>query len=136
MIKKNRNKPEKIFEQFVLDWFELISKGQWNEAFAQLDLPPTYGKKYTPELFRHEIENDHFCQGTVYRKNHPEITYTNPKKMAGNGRPSLYKIDGTSNFSFEFDVPLNNEFSDLTSGWEFIDSGESYKVRLDFLHVL
>ncbi|GAB3535641.1 hypothetical protein [Photobacterium alginatilyticum] len=136
MIRKEEKSPDKLFEQFVSIWFELISQGRWDEAFAQLDLPPTYGSCYTPERFRDEIENDHFCEGTIFRKQHLKIVYSNPNEIMGDGRPSLYPIDGTSDYSFEYDIPLNNEFSDLTSGWEFIDAGEVYKVKLDFLHLL
>ncbi|WP_290501506.1 hypothetical protein [Alcanivorax sp.] len=136
MIKKSGDKPEKIFEQFVENWFELISEDRWEEAFVLIDLPPSYGEMYTPETFRQEIENDHFCEGTMFRKQHPEIVYSNPKSISGSGSPSVYPLEGTHNYAFEYDVPLNNEFSDLTSGWEFIDAGSFYKVKLDFLHVL
>lgn len=136
MIRKYDRNPELIFEQFVSSWFELLSSGKWAEAFIQLDLSPVHGNEYTPSRFRDEIESDHFCEGTMFRKEHPEIVYSAPKDSSGNGRPNLYPLEGALDYSFEYDVPLNNEFTDLTSGWEFIDSGAFYKVRLDFLHVL
>ena len=136
MIRKDNQNLEILFEQFVSNWFELIAKGEWEEAFAQIDLPPSYGDKYTAEKFKYEIENDYFCEGTIFRNEHPEIIYSNPKEINGNSNPNIYPLEGTANYSFEFDVPLNNEFSDLTSGWEFLEAGEFYKVRLDFLHVL
>lgn len=136
MIRKDNQNPELLFEQFVSSWFELIAKGKWDVAFAQIDLSPSYGDPYTPERFRDEIENDHFCEGTIFRNEHHQIVYSNPKDISGNGNPNIYPLEGTADYSFEYDVPLNNEFSDLTSGWEFIDAGAFYKVRLDFLHVL
>jgi len=136
MILKTKQNPDSLFEHFVSNWFELIASGKWEEAFAQIDLSASYGEPYTPARFKDEIENDHFCEGTIFRNENPKISYSNPKKMEGSGNPNIYPLDGTSNFSFEYDVPLNNEFSDLTSGWEFIDAGEFYKVRLEFLHVL
>ena len=136
MILNDGRNPEELFHQFVLGWFELIANGQWAEAFAQLDLGPNYGEPYTPETYRNEIENDHFCEVTVYRQQFQEIVYSNPKEMSGHGSPNLYQIEGTSDFEFELDIPLNMEWSDLTSGWQFIDSGAFYKVRLDWLNVL
>lgn len=136
MIQKNNQSPTALFEQFVISWFELIACGKWGEAFSKIDLPPNAGDPYTPSSFRNEIENDHFCEGTVFRDKHSEIIYSNPRKASGNGYPTLYPVDGTEDYSFEFNVPLNNEFSDLTSGWEFIDVGDVYHVRLNFLHVL
>ncbi len=136
MIQKTGTKPEKLFELFVSNWFELISKGKWSEAFVQIDLPTSYGYEYNPEKFRDEIGNDHFCRGTIFRKQYPEIIYSNPKEIKGNGRLIILQDDDTLDCEFYFDVPLNGEFSDLTSIWEFINFGEFYKVRLESLHVL
>ena len=33
-------------------------------------------------------------------------------------------------------VPLNGEWSDLTAHFDFLDRGESYAVKLEWLHVL
>ncbi|EOV9410104.1 hypothetical protein ACN5W3_004575 [Vibrio parahaemolyticus] len=136
MIYKNGKKPVVLFEEFVIEWFELISKGQWDMAFSKIDLAPSFGEAFTPETFRNKVENDHFCEGTIFRQAHPDITYSNPKLMPRSGQPEIYEIESSFNYSFLYDVPLNNEFSDLTSGWEFIDVGDSYLVRLDFLHVM
>jgi hypothetical protein len=136
MIRKDDLDPVLLFEQFVSNWFDLIANGKWNEAFVQIDLAPNYGEPYTPAIFKDEIEGDHFCEGTIFRNVHPQIIYSSPRVISGNGSPNIYRTEGTMDYMLEYDVPLNNEFSDLTSGWEFIDAGEFYKVRLDFLHVL
>ncbi len=72
MIQKSDRNPEAVFEQFVENWFELIATGKWSEAFVQIDINPTHGGEYTPDSFRNEIENEHFCEGTVFRKEHPQ----------------------------------------------------------------
>ncbi|WP_461538316.1 hypothetical protein [Spongorhabdus nitratireducens] len=136
MIERSNKHPAALFEQFVSDWFELIAQGKWDEAFALIDLPPNYGDAYTPDKYKDEIENDHFCPGTIFRDDNPEIIYSNPKDISESANPTLYPLDGTSDYSFEYDVPLNDKISDLTSGWEFKDFGKFYKVRLDFLNVL
>lgn len=136
MLVKSSEEPQILFKQFVSNWFELISIGQWEEAFSQIDLSPNFGVSYTPRIFRNEIENEHFGEGTLFRKENSNIVYSNPKEIEGNGNPVIYPLEGTNGYSFEYDVALNNQFSDLTSGWEFIDSGTYYKVKLDFLNVL
>ncbi len=138
MIKKTGEAPNDQFRSFVCNWFTLISLGKWDQAFSQIDLPPNFGEPYTPETFRNEVENDHFREGTVFRRRHPEgIVYSNPELISDDVRYIIHdECKDISGFGFEFDVPLNGEWSDLTSGWEFIHAGEFYKVRLDWLHVL
>ncbi len=136
MIRIDNRNPEQVFEQFILNWFELIFLDNWDEAFKLIDLPSSCGEFYNTERFRYEIENDHFGKGTSFREEHPEIIYSNPKNIDGSGYPNIYPLSGSSDYLFEYDVPLNNEFSDLTSGWQFVKHDSFYKVRLEFLRVL
>ncbi|EKA6052546.1 hypothetical protein RH728_004491, partial [Vibrio vulnificus] len=105
MIYKNGKKPVVLFEEFVIEWFELISKGQWDMAFSKIDLAPSFGEAFTPGTFRNEVENDHFCEGSIFRQAHPDITYSNPKLMPGSGQPEIYEIESSFNYSFLYDVP-------------------------------
>lgn len=137
MLERTASDPQEDFTRFVRGWYKLVAAGKWDEAFATIDLPPNYGDPYSAERFRREVELDHFAPGTRFAKAHPEgIIYFDPDSLSGDGRPSLYQRKGGATFQFELDVPLNGEWSDLTSGWEFIVDPRGYLVRLDWLHVL
>ena len=137
MLQKSSVEPFELFHAFVRSWFKLIALGRWNEAFGQIDLPPNFGEAYTPDRFRYEVEKDHFHPGTRFGSKHPEgIIYSDPDTLEGDGRPHLYQRKDRSTYEFDFDLPLNGEWSDLTAGFEFIDAGSVFKVRLDWLHVL
>jgi hypothetical protein len=137
MLVRTANGPEADFIRLVRGWFKMIAAGRWDAAFALIDLPPNLGLPHTPERFRHEIEQDHFVPGTVFANAHPEgVIYSDPDSVAGDGRPNLYQRNTPEVLEFEHDVPLNGEWSDLTSGWEFVVCAEGYLVRLDWLHVL
>jgi hypothetical protein len=138
MIQKSTSISEdQLFQSCVLDWFDRISKGEWDNAFSMIDLPPESGVPYSPQRYRDEIENDHFAEGTVFRKQHSEgIIYSSPHEVGGDGNCEIYDPSEDNVYEFECDVPLNGEWSDLTSGWQFIDNGDFYAVRLEWLHVL
>src|SRR5512141_3111539 len=135
MLPRTTDGPEADFIRFVRAWFKMISAGQWDAAFAVLDLPPNVGPPYTPERFRYEVEQDHFGPGTVFAEAHPEgIIYSDPDSVIRDGRPNLFQRKTPDVLEFEYDVPLCGEWSDLTSGWEFVSRPEGYLVRLDWLH--
>jgi hypothetical protein len=159
MIAKPQHVTEACFLQFARDWFQDIASGAWQKAFDRLDLPPNFGDPYTPELFREEVEKDHFCEGTVFREQHPEgVIYSDPSTIGESKYAELYPLrsdeptdegvlddpdeelrrclrEGLS-VQLEHPVPLNGEWSDLTACFQFVDQGDSYAVRLEWLNVL
>ena len=156
MLSKPHAPNEEFFISFARSWFKSIAGGDWQGAFARLDLPPQFGEPFTPERFRREIEDDHFCEGTVFREQHPgPIVYADPDSIGASKYTSLYPLRGADDsesddseaefaqclrggrsVELEHPVPLNGEWSDLTACFQFIDRGDSYAVRLDWLHVL
>src|SRR5689334_19305551 len=93
MIPKSSPLTKVFFVQFVRDWFKSIARGDWQAAFDALDLPPDDGMPYTPERFRQEIENDHFAEGTVFRKQHPAgIVYSDPDVIGESKYTELYPL--------------------------------------------
>ncbi len=156
MISKPQNATAEFFVNFVRDWFKGIASGAWQEAFTRIDLAPNFGEPYSPQRFRHEVENDHFCDGTVFRKRHPEgIAYSDPNTIGESQYVELYPLRGEHEWvsddledevarclregwsiEVEHPIPLNGEWSDLTACFQFVDQGDNYAVRLDWLHVL
>jgi hypothetical protein len=159
MIPKPKNPTTDYFVQFARDWFKEIASGNWQSAFEKLDLPTSSGEAYTPKRYRDEIENDHFCEGTVFRRQHPEgIVYSDPDTIGESKYTDLYPLrdeqlrdpDAFEDFDeelarrlqkglsveLEHPVPLNGEWSDLTACFQFVSQGDNFAVRLEWLHVL
>jgi hypothetical protein len=153
MIPKPQNPTEEFFINVVRGFFKRIAGGDWEGAFSMLDLPPVHGEPFTPERFRHEVEVENFGEDTVFREEHPEgVIYSDPDTIGPSKYADVYAPrpitsgDGEAerdrciregrSLEVEHPVPLNGSWSDLTAHFDFIAQGNSYALRLDWLHVL
>jgi hypothetical protein len=119
--------PTAVFEQFVRNWLRLLAGEQFEEAAAQLDEPNAYGIRWSES----EVKNAIRSYGRR-RENH----VTDPGTLAGDGRPNLMPMEDGTGFRFDYDFPLNGEWSDLTAQFEFLRRPEGYAVVLHDIHVL
>lgn len=100
-----------------------------------IDGPNCYGISWTPDGIRQVVENS-FGPGCRFRSRHPDgIRWTDPDELGDGGHPEIYLRDDGS-YSFEHDVPLNGEWSDLTAQFEFQRRPQGFAVVLHDLHVL
>jgi len=65
-----------------------------------------------------------------------DFTIDAPKSIGGDGRASLVKLNDGSGYSFEYDLPLNGKWSDLTLQFEFRKRGQEFAVVLHGVHTL
>jgi hypothetical protein len=101
-----------------------------------IDLPPNYGEPFTQERFRYEVEEDNFCAGTVFRKQHPEgVIYSDPADIGPSKYTDVFPLDDSDGFGVEHPVPLNGEWNDLTAAFQFVRRDDEYAMRLDWLNV-
>ncbi len=125
-----RFSPDKVSQQatiFVRNWIKLLSEGKLNEALSQIDEPNQYGIRWTALEFLKVMSE--FCHGKKYQIN-------NPDSLTGDGRASLVVFKDGSGYSFDYDLPLNGDWSDLTLQFEFRKRTQDYAIILHDIHTL
>jgi len=127
MIPASTDPPEVTFTRFVRDWFRLLAQGAFVDAASRLDEPNSYGELWNAVKIQ-IVLRDYARSETV--------ELTDPDKIAGDGRPSLIEFADGDGYSFEHDVPLGGEWSDLTAQFEFLRRPNGYAVVLHDIHVL
>lgn len=129
MIRAALGNHENIFRDFVRNWIRLLSKGKLEEAIKQIDAPNNYRIKWSAESIK-KVLRDYVGKGVTF-------SITDPAEMEGDGRPNLIMFNGLQGFAFDFDLPINGEWSDLTVQFEFIKKSKGYyAVILQDIHVL
>jgi hypothetical protein len=129
MIRAALGNHENIFRDFVRNWIRLLSMGKLEEAIKQIDAPNNYGIKWSAESIK-KVLRDYVGKGVTF-------SITDPDEMEGDGRPNLIMFNGLQGFAFDFDLPINGEWSDLTVQFEFIKKSKGYyAVILQDIHVL
>lgn len=129
MIRAALGNHETVFKEFVKNWIRLLSVNDFKEALKQIDAPNNYGLKWSVESLQKVLE-DYVGKGFTF-------SITDPNKMEGDGRPNLIMLNGLQSFGFEFDLPINGKWSDLTIQFEFINKTKGYyAVVLHDIHVL
>jgi hypothetical protein len=127
---------EVTIREFVREWTKLLAQERLEEACALLDEPNCYGLVWTPERIL-EVVHDTFSPGTHFHHFHPEgPVFTDPDELeAQNDREVWARDDGTE-YGFDYDLPLNHEWSDLTAQFEFHKRPNGFAVVLHDLHVM
>ena len=127
MIHLSSNQVNDETTSFVRNWIKLLSQGRFDEAFAQIDEPNQYGIKWTAGKFLKVISD--YSRGKKYKIDNPDL-------INGDGRPSLVAFKNASGYSFDYDLPLNGNWSDLTLQFEFQKRSEDFAVILHDVHTL
>ncbi len=126
MIEVPADAAERTLVTFVRGWLKLMAAGRWRDACGMIDEPNCYGIVWTPERIQQVVEKT-FGEG---------IRWTDPDELGDGGHPEAYPMRDGSGYSFEHNVPLNGEWSDLTAEFEFRRRPQGYAVLLHDLHVM
>lgn len=136
MIDISPQAPSQSIVAFVKGWMKLLAEGRFEEACAMIDQPHGYGITWTPGLIRQTV-NATCSPETTFYQFHPEgPIFTNPFELEEQREIKVVKYDDGSGYTFNYDVPLNGQWSDLTARFEFLKRANGYAVVLQDLHVL
>lgn len=136
MIVISTEAPAESIVAFGKGWMKLLAEGRVEEACALLDEPNTYGILWTPRLIL-ETVNSIFSPESRFHETHPEgPIFTNPFELEEQIGIEVVEFDDKSGYAFDYNVPLNGEWSDLTAQFEFLKRSDGYAVVLHDLHVL
>ena len=127
MIPPSTDEPAVTFTRFTREWFRLLARGAFADAASRLDEPNSYGERWSADQIREALRD--------YARTEA-VQVSDPDTLAGDGRSSLVEFDDGRGYSFEHDVPLRGEWSDLTAQFEFLRRPQGYAVVLHDIHVL
>lgn len=129
MIRAALGNHENIFRNFVRNWIRLLSIGKFEEAIKQIDAPNSYGFKWSAESIQKVLQD--------YIDKDETFSITNPNEMEGDGKQNLIMFNGLQGFAFDYNLPIDGKWSDLTVQFEFIKKSKGYYVViLNDIHVL
>jgi hypothetical protein len=120
--------PLDAFTDFVRRWLSLLAAGRLEEAANLIDEPNSYGLQWGAEDIQKALQD--------YARSDVSPYVTDPEAMPGDGRPNLLELNDGSGYLFDYAVPLNGEWSDLTLQFEFLKKPGGYVVVLQDIHVL
>lgn len=136
MIEISSESPEQAILTFVKGWMKLLADGRLEEACALIDEPNSYGIAWTPGMIR-DMVNATFSPDTRFHTSHPEgPVFTDPFQLEEQRDVEVIEFDDGSGYAFDYDIPLNGEWRDLTAQFEFRTSPDGHAVVLHDLHVL
>lgn len=118
---------ETALRTHIETWLRLLSVGDWQAAVSMLDEPNSYGIQWGEAEIRNSI--DEYAGGESWCITPPEALHTS-------GRISLGEFNDGSGCYFDYDIPLNGEWSDLTAQFEFRKRENGYAFVLHDIHVL
>jgi len=116
-----------MFTRFARDWFRLLAQGALADASASLDEVNSYGQRWSAEQIQ-RVLRDYVRSDSAW--------VSDPDMLAGDGHPRLVELADGRGFSFDHDVPLGGQWSDLTAQFEFLRRPNGYAVVLHDIHVL
>ena len=136
MIVVSPEAPAQSIVSFVKGWMKLLAEGRFEEACALIDEPNVHGIVWTPRLIQQTVKAT-FSSETRFYKSHPEgPIFTDPFALEEQREIKVVEFEDKSGYAFDYDVPLNGEWSDLTAQFEFLKRSNGYAVVLHDLHVL
>ena len=111
-----------------------MANDKFEDACALLEEPNSYGVMWTPKLIK-ETLNETFSPDTRFYNYHSEgPIFSDPYKLES--QPNQEAMETYDGYAFDYDVPLNGEWSDLTAQFKFIKRANGYAVVLHDLHVM
>lgn len=136
MIEISATRPQTSILSFVRNWVKLVADGRVGDACKQIDEPNCYGIVWTPTLIN-DLINSTFDTNSRFRISHPDgPVVTNPFQLIEQRDLEVQELENGSGYLFDYDLPLNGEWSDLTAQFEFHKRSGGYAVVLHDLHVL
>ena len=105
---------------FVRDWIKLLSEDKFYEACSQLDAPLESDKNI---LWKVDNLKEVFLYYNCHKRM-PEMT--NPYSLnLKKERIYFYKYKDATGYAIEYDIPIDNEWGDLTAQFSFVKSTEN-----------
>jgi hypothetical protein len=136
MIDIPSERTQESIRAFVGTWISLLADGRAEAACALIDEPNSYGIVWTPTLIN-EVINSTFSPETCFYESHPEgPVVTDPSQLNEQKDREVLEFQNGSGYLFDYAIPLNGEWSDLTAQFEFHKRPDGYAVVLHDLHVL
>ena len=136
MIDISPDASEKSILDFVKRWMKLLADNRFDEACALLEHPNSFGIVWTPNLIKETVHNT-FSLDTLFYEFHPEgAFFSDPYELEEQRDIELIELNDGSGYAFDYDIPLNGEWSDLTAQFEILKRPNGYVVFLNNLHVL
>jgi hypothetical protein len=135
MIFINPKSPQKDILPFVKNWMRLLAE-QRDDACALIDEPNSYGVAWTSDRIR-QIVTETLSPYTRFYLDHPEgPIFSDPFDLEEQRDIEVIELNDGSGYVFDYHLPLNGEWSDLTAQFEFYKKSGGYAVVLHDLHVL
>lgn len=140
MIRLPPNANDEQILEVARNWIELLAADKYDEAlniFRSTD----YAGDWTPELLKTVIS----YYGSLEPYNSGEIFKVSSLTKEISGKPYQFRVEWfefdeqrSSDFlgSVLFDLPLNDEWSDLTAIFDIFDGSGGLVFELDIIHVL
>jgi hypothetical protein len=136
MIEISLQNPDKSILAFVKQWIALLAEGRAEDAGALIDEPNCYGILWTPKLINEVINSTFSCDSRFY-KTHPEgPIITDPFQLKEQRETEVIELENDRGYAFDYNLPLNGEWSDLTAQFEFHKKPNGYSIVLHDIHVL
>ena len=118
---------EKALRAHIEVWLQQLSAGNWHAVLNMLDEPNSYGVWWGETEIRSSL--DEYSRSKTW-------TVTDPKSLGVSGHTGFGEFNDGSGYWFDYDIPLNGEWSDLTAQFEFKKRGDCYALVLHDIHVL
>lgn len=132
MIQINPDSPIDDILPFVKAWLKLIADGKVHDACAKLDEPNSYGVVWPPDQIE-ELIFEYLGPEEV----RPLASVVSDPDLLPEGRNVVVgAFDFCSGYWFDYELPLDGEWSDLTVQFEFYERTDGFAVVLHDLHVL
>ena len=133
---KLSDSPEQDIIAFVKQWMKLLAEDRLDEACRLFDEPNSYGMVWTPDMIR-EVVTTTFSPDSLFYELHPEgPVFTDPYELEEQRDREVYLSDDGTTYYFDYAIPLNHEWSDLTAQFEFRRRLNGLAVVLHDLHVM
>jgi hypothetical protein len=129
--------PERRIREFARQFFRLAAADKLAQACAMLDEPNVYGQTWTPERIT-AVLRETFSPDTSYYSFHPEgPRFSTPDELVERSQHvSFGAFEDGSGYWYDYAVPLNGEWSDLTAQFIFMRRPEGLAAILHDLHVM
>ena len=136
MIFINPKSPQNDILPFVKNWMRLLAEQRTEDACALIDEPNCYGVTWSSDRIR-QIVTETFSPDTRFYLDHPEgPIFSDPFDLEEQRDIEVIELNDGSGYVFDYHLPLNCEWSDLTAQFEFYKRSDGYAIVLHELHVL
>ena len=131
---------EPQIHRFIKNWVILLADGKYQEAYNSV-LRTNY-QNWTPQLMEQVING----YGVPYEIGQPKFAVTHPETALGVGdgfdvmwfdhQPSMDSNEAIKRLAeIWYQLPLNNEWSDLTVTFELVKCSDGFHLELGDIHV-